>query len=66
MSSEDKASNKAEELKGQAKEWVGEKTGNEDLQAEGVGDQSDANVKQAGEHVKDALHDAKDAVTGRD
>jgi uncharacterized protein YjbJ (UPF0337 family) len=58
---DDKAQNKAQELKGQAKEWVGDKTDNENLQAEGVRDQAGARTKQAGEHLKDAAHD----VTGR-
>jgi len=60
MGYDDKAENKAQELKGQAKEWVGDKTDNERLQAEGVRDQAAARTKQAGEHLKDAAHD----VTG--
>lgn len=65
MSSEDKVSNKAEELKGRAKEWAGDKTHDRDLEAEGSADQSSAKAKQAGEHLKDAVRNAKDAVTGR-
>ncbi len=57
MSYTDKAKNQAEEAKGKVKEWVGDKTDNEDLQAEGVADQTKAHAKQAGEHVKDAAHD---------
>ena len=57
MSYEDKASNEAEQVKGKAKEWVGDKTDNEHLQAEGVEDQASGRVKQAGEHLKDAMHD---------
>ncbi len=57
----DKAKNEAEELKGRTREWVGEKTGNEDLQAEGAADRLSANAKQAGEHVKDAGRDVRDA-----
>ena len=60
MGYEDKASNEAEQLKGKAKEWVGDKTDNEQLEAEGAEDQASGRVKQAGEHVKDAVHD----VTG--
>jgi uncharacterized protein YjbJ (UPF0337 family) len=60
MSDVDKAKNEGEELKGKAKEWVGDKTDNEDLEAEGVTDQATANTKQAGEHVKDAAHDVAD------
>lgn len=57
MSYEDKANNEAEELKGKAKAWVGDKTDNERLESEGVEDQASARVKQAGEHLKDAAHD---------
>jgi uncharacterized protein YjbJ (UPF0337 family) len=59
---DDKARNEAERLKGKTKEWVGDKTDNESLQAEGVRDQASAGVKQAGEHVKDAAHDAADPL----
>lgn len=45
----------AEDLVGKAKEKVGDATGNESLQAEGVGDQVGANVKKAGDDVKDAV-----------
>ena len=55
MSAMDKLNNKAEELKGQAKEHVGGATGNEDMQAEGKADQASSDLKQAGEHVKDAF-----------
>jgi uncharacterized protein YjbJ (UPF0337 family) len=55
MSAEDKANNKGEELKGSAKETVGKATGNEQLEAEGKGDQMSGNLKQAGEKVKDAF-----------
>lgn len=51
----DKIKNKAEELVGQGKEKVGEHTDNEDLRAEGKGDQSKAGLKQTGEDVKDAF-----------
>jgi uncharacterized protein YjbJ (UPF0337 family) len=57
----DKASNEAEQLKGKTKEWVGDKTDNESLQAEGERDQASGGLKQAGEHVKDAAKDLKDA-----
>ncbi|OLB76268.1 MAG: hypothetical protein AUI14_19340 [Actinobacteria bacterium 13_2_20CM_2_71_6] len=56
MSYTDKARNEAEE----AKEWIGDRTDNEDLQAEGMADQAKANAKQAGEHVKDAAEDVAD------
>lgn len=55
MALDDKASNKAEELKGKAKEQVGHATGNEQMEAEGKGDQVKGNLKQAGEKIKDAF-----------
>jgi uncharacterized protein YjbJ (UPF0337 family) len=55
MGLEDKARNKADELKGQAKEKAGQATGDENLEAEGQADQAVADVKQAGEKVKDAF-----------
>lgn len=61
MSLGDKAQHEAEELKGKAKEKWGDLTDNERLEAEGVADQAAANAKQAGDHVRDAAHDAKDA-----
>jgi uncharacterized protein YjbJ (UPF0337 family) len=53
MGTDDKARNKAEELKGKAKEAVGDATDNEQMQAEGKADQVKGNLKQAGEKVKD-------------
>jgi uncharacterized protein YjbJ (UPF0337 family) len=64
MSNFDKMGNEAEEAKGKVKEWVGDATDNESLQAEGVADQAKAHAKQAGEHVKDAGRDVLDAVDG--
>jgi uncharacterized protein YjbJ (UPF0337 family) len=57
MTGFDKAKAKAEELKGQAKEKVGDATDNQSLENEGKSDQTKANLKQAGEHVKDAFKD---------
>ncbi|MFI2564910.1 CsbD family protein [Paenarthrobacter sp. NPDC089714] len=56
----DKIKNAAEELGGKAKEKTGEATGDPELQAEGQGDQASANLKQAGEKVKDAAKDLFD------
>ena len=61
MGMDDKASNKAQEVKGNAKEFIGDKTDNADLEAEGRGDKMSAKGKQAGEHVKDAARDIKKA-----
>jgi uncharacterized protein YjbJ (UPF0337 family) len=55
MSGTDKAKNKAQELRGKAKEAVGKVTGDKDTQNEGKGDQSKSNLKDAGEKVKDAF-----------
>lgn len=55
MGLDDKIQNKAEEFGGKAKEEVGERTDNPDLAAEGRGDQMKADLKQAGENVKDAF-----------
>ena len=55
MSTEDKANNKGEQLKGKVKEGVGQATGNEDLEAERKADQVSGNLKDAGEKVKDAF-----------
>lgn len=57
----DKINNKAEDLKGQAKESHGKATGNEELQAEGQGDQASASAKGSVEKLKDAGKDIKDA-----
>lgn len=61
MGFDDKVSNKAEDLKGQAKEGWGQATGNESLEAEGKSDQVSASVKDGVEKVKDAVSDLKDA-----
>lgn len=55
MSGADKIRNAAEEAVGKGKEAVGDATDNERLQAEGKGDQAKANLKQAGEKVKDVF-----------
>jgi uncharacterized protein YjbJ (UPF0337 family) len=55
MGTDDKARNKAEELKGQAIEGLGRATDDEDLEAEGRTDQAKSDVKQAGEKAKDAF-----------
>ena len=46
---------RARALLGKAKEKLGDATDNRDLQAEGKKDQSKADLKQAGEKVKDAF-----------
>jgi uncharacterized protein YjbJ (UPF0337 family) len=55
MGIDDKVKNAAQEAKGKIKEGLGDLTDNPKLQAEGKADQAAANVKQAGEDVKDAF-----------
>ena len=57
MGIDDKIKNSAEGAKGKAEEAAGRVTGNERLEAEGKADQSKADIKQAGEKVKDAFKD---------
>lgn len=55
MGLDDKIRNAAEKAAGKVKEGIGEATDNERLQAEGRTDQTKADVKGAGENVKDAF-----------
>jgi uncharacterized protein YjbJ (UPF0337 family) len=55
MGIDDKVKNAAQEAKGKIKEGFGDLTDNPRLEAEGKADQAAANVKQAGEDVKDAF-----------
>jgi uncharacterized protein YjbJ (UPF0337 family) len=55
MGTDDKTNNKLEEMGGKAKEAVGSATGDDELRHQGQRDQSKANIKQAGEKVKDAF-----------
>lgn len=55
MSATDKMKNKAQELRGNAKETAGQATGDRNLEADGKADKVSGNLKQAGEKVKDAL-----------
>ena len=57
VSATDKAKNAAQEAKGKVKEVAGRTTNDEHLEAEGKTDQMKANLKQAGEKVKDAFKD---------
>lgn len=54
MSTENKAENAAENVKGKAKEAAGTVTGDAELKNEGRAEQAEADVKQAGEKLKDA------------
>jgi uncharacterized protein YjbJ (UPF0337 family) len=55
MAKIDKAKNASQKGKGRLKETAGRLIGNDKLQAEGEDDQTIANLKQAGEKVKDAF-----------
>jgi uncharacterized protein YjbJ (UPF0337 family) len=55
MSFLDKAKNKVEDLGGQAKEAAGKATDDKSTENEGKVDQGKANLKDAGEKVKDAF-----------
>jgi len=55
MATVDKAKNTAQQARGKVKETVGDATGNDSLKAKGKADQTKGNLKQAGEHVKDAF-----------
>ncbi|WP_353807900.1 CsbD family protein [Agromyces sp. SYSU T00194] len=55
MGTDDKAQHKAEEVVGKVKEKAGEATGDREMEAEGKADQTKANLKQAGDDVKDAF-----------
>ena len=57
MGTEDKVGNAAQDAAGKVKEGLGEVTDNERLEGEGKADQSAADMKQAGEKVKDAFRD---------
>lgn len=55
MSATDKAKNKIDDVTGQAKEKFGEATNDRETKNEGKVEQTKANLKDAGEKVKDAF-----------
>ena len=55
VSKVDKVKNKMQEAKGRLKEAAGKATGDHSLEAKGKRDQAAGDLKQAGEHVKDAI-----------
>lgn len=55
MGADDKFQNAADKLSGKAKEAMGKVTDDEETEAEGKGEQSMADLKDAGENVKDAF-----------
>lgn len=64
MGLDDKIGNSAENLGGKAKEAAGDVTGNEQLEAEGKGDQAKSKVKDAVEDVKDQASEAVNKLKG--
>ncbi|MGH3772895.1 MAG: CsbD family protein [Pseudonocardiaceae bacterium] len=66
----DKAKNKAEQLIGEAKEKIGQLTGNESLENAGKRDQLSGEVKEAGHDLRDkaagAVDDLKDKFSDDD
>jgi uncharacterized protein YjbJ (UPF0337 family) len=56
MGADDKLENTANEKLGEAKEAMGKATDDSDLESEGKVDQTKADLKQAGEKVKDAFN----------
>jgi uncharacterized protein YjbJ (UPF0337 family) len=55
MGLDDKLDNAAEDMKGKAKEAAGRAKDDPQLEGEGKADQASADIKQAGEKVKDAF-----------
>jgi uncharacterized protein YjbJ (UPF0337 family) len=55
MGTEKKAADKAKAAKGKIKKAAGKAVGNPRMEAEGRADQTEGNLKQAGEKVKDAF-----------
>ena len=62
MAFADDAHNKADELKGAAKQKAGEVTGDRQLQAEGFVEKTAAKVKQAASDAAETVRDAADAL----
>jgi uncharacterized protein YjbJ (UPF0337 family) len=62
----DKVKDKAEQLMGEAKEKIGQLTGNESLENAGKCDQLSGEIKEAGHDLRDkaagAVDDAKDKL----
>jgi uncharacterized protein YjbJ (UPF0337 family) len=55
MAMGDKIKHGAQEAKGKVKEAAGKATDDKSMEADGKGDQTAANVKQAGDAAKDVL-----------
>ncbi len=55
MSASDKISNAAEKARGKVEEVSGAASGDDEKRAEGKKDQASGDMKQRGEHLKDAF-----------
>nr|BFF24775.1 CsbD family protein [Glycomyces mayteni] len=70
MGAFDKAKDQAEQMKGRAKEKVGDATDNDRLENEGRADELKGKAKEEWHDLKekaeDKLHDAKERMTGKD
>ncbi|MYS82891.1 CsbD family protein [Embleya scabrispora] len=64
MGTDDNIRNKAQDVSGQAKEKLGEATGNEDLRDEGQQDQGSAKAKEAVAGAKDKANEAINKIKG--
>ncbi|MGH3898751.1 MAG: CsbD family protein [Pseudonocardiaceae bacterium] len=66
----DKARDKAEQLIGEAKEKIGQMTGNESVENSGKRDQLSGEIKEVGHDLRDkaagTVHDAKEKSSGDD
>lgn len=62
MGQSDKVENAAQDATGRLKEAAGAITGNDELKAEGKGDQIAASAKEALENAKDRVSDGIDAI----
>ncbi|GAB6857500.1 CsbD family protein [Microbacterium xylanilyticum] len=60
MSAADHVKNTGEKIAGKAKEAAGKVTDNEKLENEGRLDQTKADLKESGEHLKEGLENAGD------
>ncbi|WP_347957609.1 CsbD family protein [Gordonia aichiensis] len=66
MGLQDKFENKAEELKGRAKETAGAASGDEDLKHEGQMDQAKSALHKGTEKLKDKANEVADKVLGNE
>ncbi len=57
MTMGDRIKHAGQEAAGKVKEGAGKATGDQQMEAEGKGDQAAADVEQTGDKAKDALHD---------